>query len=102
MNEITKKRRPFLAAFLSVLVTGQRFLAELEIDVAAISKQRRVFARQCLDWSERKPHLGGALGAAVATVCLERKWIARPEGRRVTVTGPGRMAFRDLLGMDAP
>jgi len=84
-----------------VTVAGQRFLAELEIDVAAVAKQRRVFARQCLDWSERKPHLGGSLGAAVATVCLERKWIARPEGRRVTVTSLGRTAFRDLLGLNS-
>ncbi len=81
-----------------VTVSGEQFLAELGLDVAAIRAQRRIFARQCLDWSERRPHLGGALGAALAARCLARKWIRRaPEGRKVVVTSAGRRALEALL-----
>src|SRR3546814_2927842 len=45
---------------------GRAFLEDLGIDIAAAQGERRHFARCCLDWSERRPHLGGALGAALA------------------------------------
>ncbi len=80
-----------------VTAGGERFLAELGLDLPAIRAQRRIFARQCLDWSERRPHLGGALGAALAARCLARKWIRRaPEGRKVVVTTAGRQALDAL------
>ncbi|MCG8355456.1 MAG: winged helix-turn-helix domain-containing protein, partial [Kiloniellales bacterium] len=60
---------------------GETFFLELGIDMAALRKQRRLFARQCIDWSERRPHLGGALGAALAARFLKRRWISRqPQG----------------------
>jgi DNA-binding transcriptional ArsR family regulator len=81
-----------------VTAGGGRFLSELGIDLEAVRRQRRVFARQCLDWSERRPHLGGALGAAFAARCLAHKWIRRaPEGRKVVVTSAGCDAFARLL-----
>ncbi len=81
-----------------VTASGERFLAELGLDLPVIRAQRRIFAHQCLDWSERRPHLGGALGAALAARCLARKWIRRaPEGRKVVVTSAGRRALEALL-----
>ena len=81
-----------------VTAEGERFLAQLGLDLTAVRAQRRIFARQCLDWSERRPHLGGALGAAVAARCLARKWIDRaPEGRKVVLTAAGRRALGALL-----
>lgn len=50
-----------------------RFMAA-GLDVAALRRQRRRFACACLDWSERRPHLGGALGAAVLGMALQRGW----------------------------
>jgi DNA-binding transcriptional ArsR family regulator len=77
---------------------GERFLAQFGLDLTAIRAQRRLFARQCLDWSERRPHLGGALGASLAARCLARKWIHRaPEGRKVVLTASGRRALGALL-----
>ena len=81
-----------------VTPSGEELLASLEIDLAALRNSRRVFARQCLDWSERRPHVGGALGAAVAERFLKRGWIARErKGRRVWVTKAGRPALATLF-----
>ncbi len=58
---------------------------------------RRVTARRCLDWSERRPHVAGALGAAICIRALEQGWIERlPTSRAVRVTPSGRRAFRSL------
>src|SRR6266852_6171261 len=54
--------------------SGARFLGRLGVDVETARKERRAFARQCLDWSERRAHLAGALGAAVARRCLDLRW----------------------------
>lgn len=73
---------------------GMRLFQELAINVDRLKSERRVFARQCLDWSERRPHMAGALGAALATTFLERGWITRPrKGRQVFVSDSGGRAF---------
>jgi DNA-binding transcriptional ArsR family regulator len=76
--------------------TGAKAFETLGIDVEATRTLRRRFAYGCLDWSERRPHLGGALGAALLDLALRRKWVARDlDSRVVSVTAAGR---RDLLG----
>ncbi len=61
---------------------------------------KRVFCRPCLDWSERRPHIAGRLGAALATRCFELGWIARQrDTRAVTVTQPGRAGFAEYFGV---
>lgn len=80
---------------------GARWLAELEIDVTELRAKRRAFARPCLDWSERRPHIAGALGAAIAQRFLALEWISRaPNGRAVTITPTGRTAIAELLGTE--
>lgn len=60
-----------------------------------------MFARQCLDWSECKPHLAGALGAALTDVAFARGWIKRTKHRRIVrVTARDKTALADLLGLD--
>jgi DNA-binding transcriptional ArsR family regulator len=63
--------------------------------------RRRAYARACLDWSERRPHLAGSLGAAVANALLDREWVARvPKTRALRVTDAGREGLRAALGVD--
>jgi DNA-binding transcriptional ArsR family regulator len=81
---------------------GARWFGALGIDVDAVAGSRRSFARACLDWSERRPHLAGSLGAAVADVFFARKWIRRlPGGRAVAVTPDGRAWLERELGLGA-
>ena len=68
---------------------GQRALARREVDVESARASRRRFATACLDWTERRPHLGGALGAAVLEALRARGYVRRrPRGRAVKVTKP--------------
>ena len=79
---------------------GRTFCEELGIEPARVRARRRAFARQCLDWSERRPHLAGALGAAIARAFVDRQWISKAKaGRRVTVTEAGRAALADRVGV---
>jgi DNA-binding transcriptional ArsR family regulator len=84
-----------------VSTAGARWLGELEIDLTVIRSHRRQLARQCLDWTEREPHIGGALGAALLQRCLAAGWIDRlPKTRAVRVTDRGSRALRDVVGID--
>ena len=99
------KRRLLVAEGSDFRVTrkGAAFFAELGLDLAKLKASRRALARQCLDWSERRPHLAGALGAGLASQCFERGWLERArDGRQVFVTDPGRQALRELLAIDLP
>lgn len=85
-----------------VLSPGGRdfFLAE-GVDIESLERGRRRMARLCLDWSERRHHLAGALGAALFDGFLARGWIERAAGSRaVRVTARGRLALRQRFGVD--
>jgi DNA-binding transcriptional ArsR family regulator len=69
---------------------------------AALSRKglRRVFCRPCLDWSERRWHLAGAVGAALCNRCIDLHWIERAQGTRaLTITPKGRRGFADNFGV---
>jgi len=68
--------------------TGRRFFADSGIDVAALERERRPLCRCCLDWSERRNHLGGSLGAAVLDHIVARGWAARAAGTRIVRFSP--------------
>ena len=73
------------------------FSDTLEIDVETLAGSRRVFARRCLDWTERRPHLAGALGASVLQQMLALRWASRVEGSRaLRITARGRDALAKL------
>jgi DNA-binding transcriptional ArsR family regulator len=73
------------------------FLEEFGVDVPALRGRRRPLLRSCVDWTERRPHLAGALGAAVTTAALERAWVERKQGSRgLVVTPAGRSRFAEL------
>ncbi|MEV0595975.1 ArsR/SmtB family transcription factor [Nonomuraea cavernae] len=77
---------------------GERLLSGLGVDVAAARAARRRFAPECLDWTERRAHLGGALGAALTSVFLERGWYVRGTvPRAVVLTDTGRGGLAELF-----
>lgn len=76
-------------------VEGTHELARLGMDVSAARSQRRRFACDCLDWSERRPHLAGAVGAGLLSLVLERKWVVKDfESRVLSVTRIGQRELR--------
>ncbi|HEX6452217.1 MAG TPA: helix-turn-helix domain-containing protein [Trebonia sp.] len=82
------------------LGSGQVF-AEIGIDTDALRHNRRPFARACMDWTERRHHLAGSAGAAVADVLTRQGWVRRQDGSRiVTITQDGTDGLRDWLGLD--
>lgn len=79
---------------------GTKAFEGLGIDVGAVRTLRRRFACACLDWSERRPHMGGALGAALLNVALERKWLMRDlDSRALQVTRRGRSEILARFGL---
>lgn len=79
---------------------GAKRLQLLGIDLNATRILRRRFAYGCLDWSERQPHLGGALGAAILTAMLKRKWVVQEVGSRaLNLTRLGRSQLRTQFGL---
>lgn len=67
---------------------GERALEALGLDVQAARGKRRRFACACLDWSERRPHLGGALGAALLQLSLQRGWVRQDLDSRALALMP--------------
>jgi DNA-binding transcriptional ArsR family regulator len=80
---------------------GETVFAALGIDVEATRNQRRRFAYACVDWSERRPHVGGAVGAALLNVALKRRWVIQDvDSRALSVTKVGRREMLTRLGLD--
>jgi len=79
---------------------GAKALQSLGIDIEATRALRRRFAYACLDWSERRPHVGGALGAALLQVARKRNWVERdPDGRALSITRIGRREMLARFGL---
>ncbi len=79
---------------------GATFLAKIGVDLEP-RRSRRAFCRSCLDWSERRPHAGGALGAAIAARFFELRWIERlPDVRTVLITDLGYDKLWELFGIN--
>jgi DNA-binding transcriptional ArsR family regulator len=86
---------------LELTAAGAAWFADLGVEVEAAGRGRRAFARPCLDWSERRPHLAGALGAALLSRLLALDWLARrPDGRALRLTVAGRQGLRRELALD--
>ncbi len=84
---------------------GLAFLAEVGLDAATLAQRRgrrsgRLLCRPCLDWSERRPHLAGVLGAALCAHAFDQGWVRRLDGgRAVAVTLKGQQVFRERFQM---
>jgi DNA-binding transcriptional ArsR family regulator len=82
---------------------GIRFLSTFGIDLAALSSSGLPLCRLCLDWTERRPHIAGALGAAVMNRCFDLGWTARMKrSPAVIVTASGKRGFLETFEIEVP
>ena len=83
-----------------VMETGARFLTEFGAELTSKSRSRRIFCRACLDWSERRYHVAGLVGAEIWRRCLELSWLVRMrDTRAVRDTSAGRNGLHDTFGL---
>jgi DNA-binding transcriptional ArsR family regulator len=83
--------------------TGDALWRALGADLDAARQRRgRSFCRPCLDWSERRPHIAGSVGAALCRCCFAQGWVRRMESssRALTITPPGLTALKRHFGVD--
>jgi hypothetical protein len=79
---------------------GAKGCEGLGIDVEAARTLRRRFAFACVDWSERRPHLGGALGAALLKTAIKKRWVVPDlDSRALSITAAGRREMRARFGL---
>jgi DNA-binding transcriptional ArsR family regulator len=84
-----------------VTASGEDFLGGFGIELRKDVKRRRAFCRPCLDWSERRTHLAGQLGASLAMRCFELGWIERlRDTRAVLVTPSGKRGLSETFGIE--
>lgn len=82
---------------------GTRFLAEFGIDLSALNSTRHRFCKLCIDWTERRPHIAGPVGAALTKRYFDLGWIERvKDSRAVIVTAAGKRGFSDIFGIGLP
>jgi DNA-binding transcriptional ArsR family regulator len=100
-DEMVMKDRQFFSAELELGIGAEKVFGELGIDLSVLKNTRRKFAYGCLDWTEREPHLAGALGASVCDLFLENKWIIKKNGTRaIAVTTSGKQVLKNVIGLD--
>jgi len=84
----------------AVTNAGKELLRTLQVDAESLKTERRSFARKCLDWTERRHHIGGAVGAALLSRLVEMKWLARMANTRaVRLTHAGESGFERVFGI---
>jgi len=85
----------------TVTAAGTAALASFGVDLLEVRRSRRTFAGECIDWTQRRGHLNGALGAAIAARLFELGWITPgPRRRSVLVTAAGTQGLADTFGLD--
>jgi hypothetical protein len=92
--------KPLADNSYSLTGSGTKAFDELGIAVEETRSLRRRFAYACVDWSERRPHIGGAVGAALLGVALKRKWVIQElDSRALAITRAGRREMRTRFGL---
>jgi len=84
-----------------ITAEGAQFFTDFGLDLDELTRKRRSFSHACLDWSERRYHLGGALGHGLLTQLLNLEWITRvPSIRAIKITEKGRAGFKEVFNLD--
>ena len=90
----------WISSSYDLTATGVQAVEKLGVDVADVRGMHRRFAFACLDWSERRSHLGGALGVALLQLALRKKWVTQElDSRALSVTSLGRRELRARFGL---
>ncbi|PHE53715.1 transcriptional regulator, partial [Bacillus toyonensis] len=85
----------------TVTEKGESFFTNFQIDLERVKKKRRSFTHKCLDWSERRHHLAGALGNALLERLLELNWVQRlPKTRAIKITSDGKKGLKETFSFD--
>ncbi|WP_336992978.1 metalloregulator ArsR/SmtB family transcription factor [Bacillus toyonensis] len=85
----------------TVTEQGKKWFLKFGINIEKANTKRRIFAKPCLDWSERRYHISGWLGSELANLFFEQGWITKEEqSRAVHLTNEGEKALQDQLGID--
>ncbi len=103
ITEALEKKKAIRKHVNSYLVTtsGWKLLAELDIVEGEMINNRRPLTRQCLDWSERRPHIAGQVGAMLLNTMLEKSWFKRMRfSRELIITTKGRGEIQKLFGVE--
>lgn len=86
---------------LHITEQGETFFTDFQIDLKKTRQKRRSFSHKCLDWSERRHHLAGALGSALLDRLFELNWIERlPTTRAIRVTADGKRGFKGIFSIE--
>ncbi|WP_299862535.1 helix-turn-helix transcriptional regulator [uncultured Hoeflea sp.] len=103
ITDVLVERRFLVVEERSGLITeeGKHFLAGIGIDPDAGAASRRPLCRTCMDWSERRMHLAGRLGASLLLGFMDRNWVRRTrhDHRTLVITPAGETGFRELFGI---
>ncbi|QDQ02754.1 helix-turn-helix transcriptional regulator [Lysinibacillus fusiformis] len=96
LGYLEKNETEFVVTF-----KGQQFFTDFGIDLKALTRKRRSFSHACLDWSERRHHLAGALGYGLLSRFLDLEWITRvPSIRAIKVTEKGKLGFKQIFQIE--
>jgi hypothetical protein len=83
-----------------VTKSGVVFFSEFGTDIAAARSRNRIFCKPCLDWTERRTHLGGSVGALLAQRCFDLGWLQRMrDSRAVLITPKGRRGLSEVFSL---
>jgi DNA-binding transcriptional ArsR family regulator len=86
---------------LHITDQGETFFTDFQIDLTKTRQKRRSFSHKCLDWSERRHHLAGALGSAILDRLFELHWIERlPTTRAIRITAEGKRGFKEIFSIE--
>jgi DNA-binding transcriptional ArsR family regulator len=84
-----------------VTESGAQFLAGFGVSLSSRTRTKRIFCKPCLDWSERRYHVAGLVGAEICRRCLELGWVARQrDTRALRVTSAGQRGLAETFGLD--
>lgn len=98
-DNIPGTKNPKITPGYQVTPAGFKWFTRLEINIEELKAQRRTFSRQCLDWSERRSHIAGSLGAALLDKMLKEDWVRKIKySRALLITGKGEKTLTELLG----